>query len=383
MNPPKLQYFEGIRGIAALIVVFDHLDFVFSLNLDSKIFEIIFKITNFKLLAESLQSVFSFFLNGNLAVYIFFFMSGYVISIKLFKNESKSYLISATFKRYFRLMPPILGSVLLGFVLMKFDLIYSIELAKSLGTENALGYFYNFQPSFLSALKSGIWNVLFTKSLGGYNGPLWTMRPEFYGSLSCFLLFLLFNKFKFRHSIYCLIILLSFFINTPWLTTFILGFIICDLSHSSEILKKTTLNIKNRLTKLPLTTISLCVLWIILTELTGFNSFQYSNAITSTLLVCVIMYSSKLQKLFELKPILWLGKTSFSIYLLHWPILCSLGSYIYITSGLPRNINVMFSSSISILSILIIAVIYSKVIDQSSIIIANKIARKSLLLFKK
>lgn len=327
MNSNKLQYFEGIRGLAALIVVFDHLDFALSLNLDTKVFELVYQFTNILSLANSAQSIFSLFLNGNLAVYIFFFMSGYVISIKLLSEKSKSYLISAISKRYFRLMPPILASVLIGYLLMKFDLIYSIKLASLLDTGNELGYFYNFRPSFLSAFKSGVWNVLFTKSLGDYNGPLWTMRPEFYGSLFCFLLFLFFNRFKKRHYIYTLIITLSFLINAPWLTSFTLGFFICDLNHSSERFNQFLKNIRKHILNSTFKISTFCLTIVVLAEATGFNSLTHANAIISFILVFSIMQSNDFQKVLELRPALWLGRISFSIYLLHWPIIYSLTSY--------------------------------------------------------
>lgn len=383
MNSNKLQYFEGIRGLAALIVVFDHLDFALSLNLDKKIFNLFYQLTASDLISNSFQSIFSFFLNGNLAVFIFFFMSGYVISIKLFTSESKSYLISAISKRYFRLMPPILGSVLIGFFLMKFDLIYNIKLAKVLGTEDALGYFYNFYPSFLSAFKSGVWNVLFTKSLGGYNGPLWTMRPEFYGSLFCFLLFIIFNRYKNRHYVYVLIILVSFLIQAPWLTSFALGFLICDIDYSTTSFKSHLKYIEKHILNNLITPIILCSSIIIISQEINFNSWSHANAIISFLLVFIIMKSKKLQELFQLRPILWLGKISFSVYLLHWPIICSITSYTYISSGLYRDDNIIISSITTIVSTLAVAFIYTKYVDQASIKVASKIGKIVVLFSEK
>jgi len=373
MSSNKLQYFEGIRGLAALIVVFHHLDFVLSLNLDTKVFNFIYNLSGFETLSNISQSIFSFFLNGNLAIFTFFFMSGYVISIKLFTGNSKTYLISAISKRYFRLMPPILGSILISFFLMKFNLIYNIELSTVLGTENTLGYFYNFNPSFLSAFKSGVWNVLFTTNRAGYNGPLWTMMPEFYGSLLCFLTFIIFNRIKKRHYIYIIILLTSLLIKTPWITSFILGFLICDLDYSTNWLKHLSKLTQKYIFTFTTLSVILCISIIIIDKITGFNKWPYSNTITSFLLVFITMKSKGLQKIFQLKPFLWLGKISFSVYLLHWPILCSLTSYIYLSTGLSRNLNILISSTFTLVFIFLASSLYTKFIDQKSIIVARKI----------
>lgn len=373
MNQKKLQYFEGIRGVAALIVLFDHLDFALLLNLDTKIFNFVYQLTGSQLAGTIFQSLISFFKNGNLAVFIFFFMSGYVISIKLFSNQSKSYLINAISKRYFRLMPPILGSVLIGFLLMKFDLIYNIELSQTLNTENTLGYFYNFYPSFLSAFKSGVWNVLFTTSLGGYNGPLWTMRPEFYGSLFCFLLFIIFNRIKNRHYIYLLIILGSSLIEIPWITSFTLGFLFCDLDHSKTKENLYSKLFKNQVFAGKLIPITICISLIILIPIINTSNWLNTSLILSFLLVFMVMKSIFLQKIFELKPLLWLGKISFSVYLLHWPIICSLTSYIYLSNELDRGLNILTSIILTVIIVFIASFFYTKYIDQKSIVLARKI----------
>ena len=300
-------------------------------------------------------------------------MSGYVISIKLFSNNSKSYLISAISKRYFRLTPPILGSVLIGFLLMKSNLIYNIKLSQLLSTESTLGYFYNFHPSFLSAFKSGIWNVLFTTNLGGYNGPLWTMRPEFYGSLFCFLLFILLNKMKIKYYLYTPIILFFFFTEISWISSFTLGFLFCGIDHSLNKESFYFTLFKQRLFSSKALPIALSLLLIIILPNIGIGNWMNPNIILSFLLVFIVMKFVFLQKIFQLKPMLWLGKISFSIYLLHWPIICSFTSYIYLSTKISRPLNILISSCLTLIVVFIISSLYSKYIDQKSILLARKI----------
>jgi len=218
----KIVFFDGIRGVAALIVVFHHLELAFALDLDLKVFTFLFNTTNSFFLSATIQSLFNTLLNGNLAIYVFFFMSAYVISIKLFLDGSNQRIISSSVKRYFRLMPSILTSVILGFLLMNFDLIHNKQLWAFLGNKNEFEIFYQFTPNLFAAIKSGVWNLLFTKNMEGYNSPLWTMNYEYFGSLFCFGLFALVKTKSKRYFFFSIIILLTIWHNLFWLSSFAL-----------------------------------------------------------------------------------------------------------------------------------------------------------------
>ncbi len=371
----KLSHFEGLRGFAALIVVFHHLEYALGLHLDRSVFTFFQKNTESELLSGIIQSILNFFINGELAIYIFFFMSGYVISIRLF-DSNKKYLSHAISKRYFRLMPPILGSVLLAYLLMKFNLMYNNELATFLNSTNGFGQFYQFNPNFLAAFKSGIWNILFTSNLEGYNGPLWTMRAEFYGSIICFLFYAIFNKLSFRFLIYPIVVVGAYYIETPWLSAFILGLMFCDIDHSQNKFNYYMNYFENKILSrlifvIPTSLLLLCI---------GRENYEWftpawpcSKLFSSSLIVIIAMKSQHLKKLFSAKPLFFLGKISFSMYLLHWPIICSLTSYCYLQLNLGREINILITAIVTFITIIPLSYLYTKYIDGNTIVLANRI----------
>ena len=73
------------------------------------------------------------------------------------------------------------------------------DLALQLGEHTSTGWlpsFYDFEPSLSRAIKSAAWDAFFDFNRDvTYNTVLWTMEPEFFGSLFLFsLLSLLGNK---------------------------------------------------------------------------------------------------------------------------------------------------------------------------------------------
>lgn len=110
----KLLYIEGIRGVACFMVVLSHLALVFYPGLHEK-----------DLITNGIQqyifdSPLPFFYSGTAAVYIFFVLSGYVLTFGIMKNKDILASISMmTIRRYFRLAPPVVASCILAYAAMK------------------------------------------------------------------------------------------------------------------------------------------------------------------------------------------------------------------------------------------------------------------------
>lgn len=95
----KIQALESLRGIAAFIVFCCHFFNIFSTP------------------QEIFPSYLIFFLNGSAAVYLFFILSGYVLSRRFFIHYSKKALLTAMLKRFFRLFPMVLICSLIAYIL--------------------------------------------------------------------------------------------------------------------------------------------------------------------------------------------------------------------------------------------------------------------------
>lgn len=116
----KLIYLEGLRGIAAFIVVISHFIQVFyPAMLES----------NPTLVHNSFEtwisdSPINFLYNGNFAVYIFFILSGYVLSIKYHQKKDLEIIFELGVKRYIRLAIPVAASVFFSIFAAKIQFIF-------------------------------------------------------------------------------------------------------------------------------------------------------------------------------------------------------------------------------------------------------------------
>lgn len=116
----KLHSPESLRGIACIVVVFSHLLGVFFPQLHN------FYTSNLPKyeIAESIHnSPFTFFYSGTGAVFVFFVLSGYVLTLSSLKakNTVKRFWLSIM-KRYPRLAIPALGSCLLMYLALHIDI---------------------------------------------------------------------------------------------------------------------------------------------------------------------------------------------------------------------------------------------------------------------
>ncbi len=373
----KLFYLEGIRGVAAFIVLIDHLKTIFAVDLQHNSLEYFTNITHSSFLGTLLNSFVNILFDGKLAVQVFWFMSGYVISIKLFGKYGSSYLRTAFFKRYFRLAIPVLGSVLLAYGLLKLGLMYNMELVASSDREfyNLTG-FYNFKPDFLMALKSGLWDSFFDfKDKDSYNTILWTMNPELYGSFFCFILFAFFKTRPNRYFIYAGLIIISLLLKYYWLVTFILGYMLCDIDHTSNRLKQIPAYLEKYFFSKWYYCITVLLLLIIIN---GFGQRYYSayaKIFVSTGLVFTVMNAKILRDLFSRHLLVWLGKISFSMYLIHVPIIYSLSCYLYMKIGLTHAYNAWISSVITVIFVLGASATYTRFVDKPAIAVSVKIAK--------
>ncbi|WP_175405518.1 MULTISPECIES: acyltransferase family protein [unclassified Pseudomonas] len=111
--PPKmdLSKLDGLRGIAAVIVVFSHVLFWFypAMHLGER--------TKGRPLdgIEWFQSPFTFFYRGGFSVSMFFILSGLVLTYSISRNPDVLLAVrKAALKRYIRLGVPVGASVIIG-----------------------------------------------------------------------------------------------------------------------------------------------------------------------------------------------------------------------------------------------------------------------------
>lgn len=328
MTTNKLGNLEGLRGIAAISVVLFHFRLYFFPDTFPKYFS--FEMENI------LNHLLSGLIDGGLAVYIFWIMSGYAISIGFFKREGKeqeNYLVKAIEKRYFRLMIPVMVSVLLAWILFTNDLFFHKEALAyfKLQDVSVLNTFYNFEPSLTNAFKEGVFGAFFHyNGAESYNRVLWTMGPELFGSFIVFALLGVFRKHPLRWIFYIgLIVVFSF--KTPPYAAFLLGLLFADFD-----LNKGTLvpHFYIRYEKIIFTK-TIIVFFLLLSAL-YFASHIYINGkigsvvdlLAAAYITRFTFYNIYFSNLLSSKIGLFLGRISFGVYLVHVIVIVSFVSAI-------------------------------------------------------
>jgi peptidoglycan/LPS O-acetylase OafA/YrhL len=378
----KLKYLEGLRGIAALVVVLSHFKNVCFLPQQ----ELLYSSINGLGIPWIAKAFTTNFLNklvdGELAVWIFWVLSAYVISIPFCKkNQGFSRKLMASFsKRYFRLLIPVLASVIIAYLLLQFGLMYHLRLARLPGMEyaqEALNSFFPFNANFSRALWSAFYETFFAFQLSSsYNPVLWTIQYEFLGSLFTFGMIGVLRHFPTRFILKIIIFLLLFKLQLLWLCAFVVGHILCDYDYSEEDSRwvKSTKRIEENIHsfKIPVFLLSLAIISLGENVMDFFSiSFHAQKLALSVAIVYFCLRNKYYIKFFASKIPVWLGKISFGLYLIHLPLICSLTSYlILINPGLNGKI---FASVITLIISLVAAHFFTKYIDDTSIRYANRI----------
>lgn len=340
---PKLDCFEAIRGLAALAVVFSHVLIAFWPWL-------VFRVgPHWEATPYWLQAVIrfpvKFLTNGGMAVTLFFVLSGFVLSLSFFKKGDPAPLGPAALRRYPRLMIPAAASIFLTLVALSLGLVRNralgeflvaadgttVEAVKAAGTgpTNPWGWlllWYDFAPDAGVALRQSVWDA-FTGT-ASYNLVLWTMPIELAGSFLVFAFLALFGASRRRAVAYAMVAAVtvafdakSFLPGEFYLLDFLLGVALCDLWIMNQRTWRWTL---------PLVP-AVALVAVGLFALPG-----SLKPLSAVLIIGATAASPALQRALSGGWLAVLGRLSFSLYLVHMVVLCSVGCGVYL--GLCRDL---------------------------------------------
>ncbi|MEK4158878.1 acyltransferase [Paenibacillus odorifer] len=382
MSDRKMLHLNGLRGVAALMVVLSHYTLSFYPALHTGNPSDVYNSFELFVSASPLNVLY----NGSFAVFIFFILSGFVLSYKYWRLEHYTFndYLGNIIKRYIRLNIPIAVSIILAFTLLALGLFYNTnanEIANSLGWLKGI---YNFSSDSLEALKEAFYGVVF-QGKQNYNLILWTLKYEFYGSVMIYSFMLVLRKTNIRYAIYPLIFVLLW--NSYYLA-FFLGLLLSDL-HSKDLLK-----IKNRIALFLIFLLALFfgsypwreqfgaptrLYGFLKLDFLGVNSYyEFYHTVGAFLLLICALNSSYLKRLLSSRICLFLGEISFSLYLLHLLMLCSLSSLMmhYLTGQLSYNISFVLMFTISMFLLFLISYLYYRFVDLLGIKSASIVVKR-------
>lgn len=308
----RTEYIDGIRGWAALVVVFFH-----------AFWEI------FGVYHPAFRSPLTYFiLNGELAVYIFFILSGDALSLPYFHSGKKAAINKLLVKRYFRLTTPIVISCSLTYVLMKLSITYNVEASRIVHREDWLGQFIPFDASMFSLIKYSLMDVYVNHSLqNSYNPFLWTMSIEICGSMLVFLF--LYVEDELKRSVYvCAAIAIFLFLCGTFYSLFFIGLLFSYLRRNG-VLRRFEISRQWQV----LSAFLLLGTVLLDTLLRQHGSSKYLNILISALLVACFYSNVFLRKLMCSKLSKFLGEISFPLYLVHFAVIISPTSRLIVLYG--------------------------------------------------
>lgn len=326
----KFAFLDGLRGLAAVVVVIDH----FAIAFFQRATDASIALTHAPLLENAiLQTPLHILVSGNFAVCIFFVLSGFVLSAKFFATGERKVVVASAWRRYIRLELPIFASVMLSFLLIASPFLYNQAAALVTGS-SWLRDLWNIAPSLPDALYHATIGV-FIDAKSHYNTVLWTMQVELVGSFLVFALLFAVGRWRYRFWVYAG--LAAVFFNS-YLLCFVAGVALCDW-HTARAVKR---SLRKR-AWIPLLTVSLLVGAVPVGLLTG-TMFEVlpgwighgmdvptrMHIMGAILLVGVLISVPALQRALAIRPFRYLGRISFGLYLTHLLVLGTVSCWLFL-----------------------------------------------------
>lgn len=364
----KINAAESIRGLACVAVVFSHLSLTFLPFLH-----------NFESVDSSgvawidwlHHSPFGFLYSGTGAVFVFFVLSGYVLSYAILrKNDIPLKIKAMSLKRYPRLAIPAGISCLVAFAILSIP----VDTSNILG--NWMQKYGASSPTLLNALYEGFLGSF----IFGYintNWVLWTMQIELIGSFVLFALLYIYYINKKLFIPVAIISPLPFVIISPVVALGIYAFVFGIFIYLYGKKIPTIISILLLIAGLYFSGVnSTSNSYAIFTSILGTKTSILLNFAAGICIVYSILMNEKLSKVLDKKPLVKLGALSFSIYLLHIPLIYLIAVPIFnLILNLSNSyvFSAISSSIILIIITLFFSYFYSKYIDTLSITVANRI----------
>lgn len=322
MRENRLFFLDGMRGWGALSVYLFHLAIPFFYKGKYPFLDRYFYGTPLQILSD-----------GELAIYLFFILSGFSLSYKFFKSQGdNNYLREAAQYRYFRLLIPVFFAALIPYFLTNFHLMFNTK---------AYAGAYPITIHIFDLFKYTFVELPFQQfsDHDNYGLIFWTIYIEFTASIFIFSFLALFGTWNLRFFLYFAIMTFQCSLKSSagLYFLFFFGVLCCDLfcmqpneNHQFYNYLRSKIRIKEKFKKYtPLAAFFLLVYvynhCAIRHHHVIFDNSRYLFAILLFIFTLNIpsfynFFSSRLSK--------FLGRISFSLYLIHFPILCSFSCFL-------------------------------------------------------
>ncbi|QIN62863.1 Acyltransferase family protein [Caballeronia sp. SBC1] len=390
-------FIEGMRGMAALQVVLTHLFSAFF-----PVFAGVGGNAHYAWEAEFARTPLYFLIDGNTAVYIFFLMSGFVLAPSFLTTKLGACQIIA--KRFARLYIPVLAAGIIS---------VGLWLILPAARDHAVGVTMSAWASALCRNPMSLWSIIKDTTLNSmvlgyetesvlqhipivsslivgtpltlaFNPPLWTLHAELWGSVLTIAV-AFFYKAVSRRVFWpvCLIALLV--TGTSFFTLFLLGF-------AAYVSKERLVRLKSRGASLVAGILIACGITVSSTlsqhpfdvALNVANQVAWLNTragirlqfeFGAILIMLGVCLCHQARAALSMRLPVWLGKISFSLYLIHFPVIFTVGfavfNAVYPTFG--YGLSAAFAMATSMALSLLLAIAFERYVDARSVRFSRKL----------
>lgn len=356
----RILAFDGLRGFAALVVVFFH--YLAMLHPQW--------VADYAsappLVVDTPLAV---LWNGPFAVSIFFVLSGFVIAAAAERRHL--YLIENTLMRYLRLAWPAVASVLLAWALLSLAPHAARDLAASmLSPSDWLEYTHQGSiPTIAVALQDGLASNFITGG-SAFNNVLWTMQIEFIGSVLLFAVYWIGARaVLLRFLALAAFAALGLFVLRDAYLCFFFGALLYEARKAGWLewfprWSGVVALILGVMLGAPGNGFS--ERWgldMMPGRLQPGNVWGLVPVFAASLILLGVQLLEGARRFFEYGPLQWLGRVSFALYLVHVPLLYTLLAWERVNLGLPEPV----AASVYFLVTLGFAHLFTRFIDEPSL----------------
>jgi peptidoglycan/LPS O-acetylase OafA/YrhL len=325
-SPGRVVALDGLRGAAALIVVVFHYLCLLHPGLVPDM------TATPALIADTPLGL---LWNGPFAVSIFFVLSGFVIAAAA--DRRRDILTANLVTRYLRLALPVLASVFMAWVLLSLFPTATASLREAV-PEPSRWLNYTHQgaiPPFHVAIYDGLVGN-FLRGGSDFNNVLWTMQIELVGSVGLFMLYWLIPGRLRLVTLGLAGVVIVLFLRDAYVA-FVVGAYLYEAAKAGLLVKLPAF--------LPPVALVVGVLvgapgqgtwarWGLMDlpgKLTAGNPGGLVPIGAATLFVYAALTLPAFARLLGRRLLQWLGRISFSLYLVHVPLLYTLVAFAYVS----------------------------------------------------